>query len=454
MTQHGLEQGSGRGADSLPDLSGKFFGDSALTQSYSAPLGDVQLSPTSVESLTMTNPYKSAPKVELAAPSAEAPRAVVSTPMLDSTISQQLQGAQSLKLSTAADNQASGTQPDYRVVEGDNGQLVLEKVGDGDPLADGELNIEMDTKGKDLQKALADADKGLKEYYRELIAAWQVNHPGTDYPGWWNDILHSQPDVPADTQPVPMRHANPRPQVQPQERQPQPQPSRQAPSRAPQSDIPPMGPGGNMGGSPAGGGGGLPFMQNFGGTGRGGGDGQGAGFDQGGRYRSGGERSERASSGSTPNADQQTVLNNVKTVVEVAKEVGVDPKLAVAMMLVESGGDNRAVGDGGTSFGLFQLHKGGMLTDAGLTKEQAFDPATNAKVSLGNLAKIDQNYSDPGKAAAASQRPAEPGEYAKKVNASMDEAAELIAMAERPSGATSVASVDTTKNQHRPTARG
>jgi len=453
MSHKGMELGAGPGADSLPDLSGQFFGDSALTQSYAAPRAsaDVQLSPASVESLTLTNPYKSAPRVEVVAPTADVSAPATSTPMLDSVISQQLQGAQSLKLSSAAENQASGTQPDYRVVQGDNGQLVLEKVGDGDPLADGELNIEMDTKGKDLQKALADADKGLKEYYRELIAAWQVNHPGTSYPGWWNDILHSQPDVPADTQPVPMRQANPRPQVQPQERQPQPAPSRQAPS-APKSDVPSMGPGGNMGGGTAGGGG-MPFMQNFGGSGRGGGDGQGAGFDQGGSYRSGGEQSERASSGSTPNADQQTVLNNVKTVVEVAKEVGVDPKLAVAMMLVESGGDNRAVGDNGTSFGLYQLHKGGMLTDAGLTKEQAFDPRTNAEVSLGNLAKIDQNYSDPGKAAAASQRPAEPADYARKVNASMDEAAELIAMAEKPSGAT-VASIDTTQNQHRPTARG
>ena len=453
MSHKGMELGAGRGADSLPDLSGRFFGDSALTQSYAAPRAsaDVQLSPASVESLTLTNPYKAAPRAEVVVPAAEVAAPATSTPMLDSVISQQLQGAQSLKLSTAAENQAGGTQPDYRVVQGDNGQLVLEKVGDGDPLADGELNIEMDTKGKDLQKALAEADKGLKEYYRELIAAWQVNHPGTNYPGWWNDILHSQPDVPTDTQPVPMRQANPRPQVQPQERQPQPAPSRQAPS-APKSDVPPMGPGGNMGGGTAGGGG-LPFMQNFGGSGRGGGDGQGAGFDQGGRYRSGGEHSERASSGSTPNADQQTVLNNVKTVVEVAKEVGVDPKLAVAMMLVESGGDNRAVGDNGTSFGLYQLHQGGMLTDAGLTKEQAFDPRTNAEVSLGNLAKIDQNYSDPGKAAAASQRPAEPADYARKVNASMDEAAELIAMAEKPSGA-AVASIDTTQNQHRPTARG
>ena len=126
--------------------------------------------------------------------------------------------------------------------------------------------------------------------------------------------------------------------------------------------------------------------------------------------------------------DKKDLLKNVKTVVEVAKELGVDPKLAVAMMLVESQGNHKSIGDKGTSFGLFQLHIGGQLTDAGLSPDQALNPRTNALVSLSNLAKIDDRYADKGTAAAKSQRPARPRQYALKVNASMKEASRLIAM--------------------------
>jgi hypothetical protein len=44
----------------------------------------------------------------------------------------------------------------------------------------------------------------------------------------------------------------------------------------------------------------------------------------------------------------------------------------------ESGGNTNATGDGGTSFGLFQLHRGGLLGN--LTPEQARDPLTAARV--------------------------------------------------------------------------
>jgi hypothetical protein len=70
----------------------------------------------------------------------------------------------------------------------------------------------------------------------------------------------------------------------------------------------------------------------------------------------------------------------VKTVVEVAKEKGIDPVLAVATMLVESGGDNRAVGDGGHSIGLFQLHDQGQ--GAGMSSADRQDPRRNAEVAL------------------------------------------------------------------------
>lgn len=125
-----------------------------------------------------------------------------------------------------------------------------------------------------------------------------------------------------------------------------------------------------------------------------------------------------------------TVQYNVQVVKKVAKELGVDPVLAVAMMLVESGGNAKAVGDNGTSFGLFQLHKGGMLTSAGLTPEQAYNPETNARVSLKSLKayQAKKKYASPGHTAAASQRPANPEGYAQKVNTKMAEARKLLGM--------------------------
>lgn len=122
--------------------------------------------------------------------------------------------------------------------------------------------------------------------------------------------------------------------------------------------------------------------------------------------------------------------SNAQVVAQVARQHGVDPTVAVAMMLVESGGDNTAVGDGGTSFGLFQLHRGGMLTAAGLTPDQAFDPRTNATVALKSYAHEHAKghaRRSPGEIAAASQRPFDPVGYARKVDAAMDRARALIA---------------------------
>lgn len=122
---------------------------------------------------------------------------------------------------------------------------------------------------------------------------------------------------------------------------------------------------------------------------------------------------------------------NAQVVAAAAARHGADPTLAVAMMLVESGGNEHAVGDGGTSFGLFQLHQGGMLTAAGLSPAQAFDPATNANVAMRSLAATARSrpHADPGTIAAASQRPADQAGYAVKVNAAMAEARRLLGQA-------------------------
>lgn len=76
----------------------------------------------------------------------------------------------------------------------------------------------------------------------------------------------------------------------------------------------------------------------------------------------------------------------VQGVVRAAHQAGVDPVRAVAIALEESGGDPHAVGDQGSSYGLFQLHKGGAL--GSLTPQQAQDPYTNAMAVLPSWGKL------------------------------------------------------------------
>jgi hypothetical protein len=111
----------------------------------------------------------------------------------------------------------------------------------------------------------------------------------------------------------------------------------------------------------------------------------------------------------------------VATIDRIALALGVPTALAEAQAQVESGFNPFARGDyvNGvpTSFGIYQLHRGGML--GSLTPEQAFNPDTNARVSLSSLAgvlKAHPEYS-PGRAAAESQRPADKVGYAAKINA-------------------------------------
>ena len=128
--------------------------------------------------------------------------------------------------------------------------------------------------------------------------------------------------------------------------------------------------------------------------------------------------------------DGPVLAESVKIVLKASKELGLDAKTtraAIASMLIESKGNPHAIGDGNTSFGLFQLHKGGELTEAHLTPQQAFDPLTNARVALKYFKQQqDKGVSDPGALAAAAQRPKYRQEYAGKVNSNMAAADELI----------------------------
>lgn len=110
-----------------------------------------------------------------------------------------------------------------------------------------------------------------------------------------------------------------------------------------------------------------------------------------------------------------TTLN---ALARAAQETGVPYNVALAVAMAESGLNPRAVGDNGTSFGLFQLHKGGEL--GSMTPEQAYDPYTNAVTALRQFAAVaaaDPSItSDPGRWAAAAQRPADAAGYAVRVN--------------------------------------
>jgi len=117
---------------------------------------------------------------------------------------------------------------------------------------------------------------------------------------------------------------------------------------------------------------------------------------------------------------------NAKIVAQVARSMGVDPATAIAAMLVESGGNSKAIGDHGTSFGLFQLHKGGELGK--MSPQQAFDPEANARVALSYFKKGEQQ--NPGTMVANAQRPADRAGYARQINARMAQARQLLQQAD------------------------
>lgn len=117
----------------------------------------------------------------------------------------------------------------------------------------------------------------------------------------------------------------------------------------------------------------------------------------------------------------------VRDVVRAGRESGVDPTTLLTTALIESGGNPRAVGDNGSSFGLFQLHQGGRLTAAGLTPEQAYDPYTNASAS----AREFRTFADKGlkgaELAYAAQRPADRTGYINRYNQTQEQARRLLA---------------------------
>lgn len=192
-------------SDSGAVTPGTFNDNATLSRADSAqPLRVSQM--VGAQSLEMTSPFP----VETTRIAQMAP---AETPMLNPEFAREVQSAPILNFSTPADN--TNAAPDYKLTVGDDGQLQLQKVGDGDALADGTLNVEIDPKDKSLEEAIKSADKNLKEHIREMMTLWKQNHPNEPYPSWWESVLNSEPNIPQNTQPVPTQRV-PRPQTQPE----------------------------------------------------------------------------------------------------------------------------------------------------------------------------------------------------------------------------------------------
>lgn len=106
----------------------------------------------------------------------------------------------------------------------------------------------------------------------------------------------------------------------------------------------------------------------------------------------------------------------VDTIFSVSQQYGIDPLIPLATAYQESHLNPTAVGDGGTSFGLFQLHEGGELGSH--TPQWAFDPANNAGTAIPIMAQIAHAHPTwtPGEIAAAAQRPQNRTAYASSIN--------------------------------------
>lgn len=95
-----------------------------------------------------------------------------------------------------------------------------------------------------------------------------------------------------------------------------------------------------------------------------------------------------------------------------ARKTGADPYTLLATAMVESGLNPNAVGDGGSSYGLFQMHVGGAGGSSHDSARRYLDP----NVAVENRARAFRGGSG-GAFAASVQRPADQAGYARKVDA-------------------------------------
>lgn len=111
-----------------------------------------------------------------------------------------------------------------------------------------------------------------------------------------------------------------------------------------------------------------------------------------------------------------------QAIARAAKENGVPLSLALAIAYHESGFNVHAVGDNGSSFGLYQLHVGGELGNH--SQAWANDPYNNASTALRVVGQVLRQHPDlsPGQVAALAQRPADQASYAAGIDGVLHQA--------------------------------
>lgn len=114
--------------------------------------------------------------------------------------------------------------------------------------------------------------------------------------------------------------------------------------------------------------------------------------------------------------------------IAAARRFGADPVLFVATSMRESNLNWDAVGDGGTSFGPFQHHRGGALGNH--SPEWAMSPAgVDERAAVFAAAKARS-----GADAAAIQRPKDPAGYARSVDGYLAQARRYVEMVDGAGG--------------------
>lgn len=110
----------------------------------------------------------------------------------------------------------------------------------------------------------------------------------------------------------------------------------------------------------------------------------------------------------------------VAMVVKAAKATGADPTALLATAIQESGARFGAVGDGGTSYGPFQFHKGGALANHDAAWANSYEAVLNRAQQFAK----DQVHH--GKGAAIVQGPLDKALYAQGVDSHTSQAAAIL----------------------------
>lgn len=110
-----------------------------------------------------------------------------------------LDSATGVNFTSAADNQASGQQPDFYL--GTDG-IMRANPNKKEPNADGSINIELQAKNKYDTDAKKFADQLQKAAIKDLISYFSRSNPQAKIPQHWLDQLSQEPDLPPAPVPI------------------------------------------------------------------------------------------------------------------------------------------------------------------------------------------------------------------------------------------------------------